>query len=96
MAEDCNGSFLNYCVSLIRGHILGTLKWPFSVMRISVFGPFIFFISLNLVQKITRLDILLLESMQRLLAFKCLALPESFLIFPFINVTDRWECASPG
>lgn len=88
MAEDCNESFLNYCISLMRGQILGTLKWPFSVMRISGFGLFIFFISLHLVQEITRLGILPLESMQRLLPFKCLALCQSFLIFPFLNVTD--------
>lgn len=88
VAEGCNESFLSYCISLTRGQIVGTLKWPFSVMRISVFGPFIFFISLHLVQGITRPGILPVESMQRLLPFKCLALPQSFLIFPFLNVTD--------
>lgn len=88
MAEDCNESFLGYCISLMRGQILGTLKWPFSVIRISIFGLFIFLISLHLVQEITRLGILPLESMQRLLPFKCLALPQNFLIFPFLNVTD--------
>lgn len=84
MAEDCNDSFLGYFISLMTGQILGTLKRPFSVMRISVFGLFVFFISLHLVQEITRLGILALESMQRRLSFKCLALPQSFLIFPFL------------
>lgn len=87
-AENCSVSFFSYCISLMRGQILGTLKWPFSVIRISVFGLFIFFISLHSVQESTRLGILPLESMQRLLPFKCLALPQNFLIFPFLNVTD--------
>lgn len=34
------------------------------------------------------LGILPQESVQRFLLFKCLALPQSFLIFPFLNVTD--------
>lgn len=61
MAEDCNESFLSYCTALMRGRILGTLKWPFAVIRISVSGLFIFLISLHLIQEITRVGILPLE-----------------------------------
>lgn len=69
MAEYCSYNF-----SLRRGQILGTPKQPFSVVRISV-----------LVQGITRLGILPLQSVQRLVCLKCLALPQSFQMPPKCN-----------
>lgn len=61
--------------------------WPIHIFHFSALGPG---------NHKACLGILPQESMQRIIHFKCLALPQNFLIFPFLNVTDWQECLCLG